>query len=100
MSSSPPRPGQPPQTFQRVTTESEVRRELESAAGLIGQALDSGQGRQVALHLDLITAWNPKAHFTSITQAAKAARVHVVDSLLCLPAGLPGGAGVLVVCSW
>src|SRR3989442_2308463 len=98
MSSSPPRPGQPPQTFQRVTTESEVRRELESAAGLIGQALDSGQVRQVALHLDLITAWNRKAHLTSITEAAQAARVHVVDSLLCFRARLPAGPGPPCVC--
>ena len=75
-----------------MTTESEVRRELESSAGLIGHTLDSAQFRQVAQHLDLIAAWNRKAHLTSITEPAKAARVHVVDSLLCLRAGIPESA--------
>lgn len=83
--------------FQRVTTESEVRHELESAAGLIGQALDSAQVRRIAHHLDLIAAWNRKAHLTSITAPAKAARVHVVDSLLCVRAGLPSGAVLIDV---
>ncbi|HEX4841252.1 MAG TPA: 16S rRNA (guanine(527)-N(7))-methyltransferase RsmG [bacterium] len=80
-----------------MTTESEVRPELESAAGLIGQVLDSAQVRQVAQHLDLIATWNRKAHLTSITEPAKAARVHVVDSLLCLRAELPTGAVLLDV---
>jgi 16S rRNA (guanine527-N7)-methyltransferase len=80
-----------------VTTESEVRRELESSAALIGQALDSAQVRQVAQHLDLIAAWNRKAHLTSITEPARAARVHVVDSLLCLRAALPTGAVLIDV---
>ena len=80
-----------------MTTESEVRPELESAAGLIGQVLDSAQVRQVAQHLDLIATWNRKAHLTSITEPAKAARVHVVDSLLCLRAELPPGAVLLDV---
>ncbi len=96
MSSSPPRRPNP-QTLQRVTTESEVRRELEGSAGLIGQALNTAQVRQVAQHLDLIAAWNRKAHLTSITEPAKAARVHVVDSLLCLRAGLPAGAALIDV---
>ena len=80
-----------------MTTDSEVRRELESSAGLIGQTLDSTQVRQVAQHLDLIAAWNRKAHLTSITAPAKAARVHVVDSLLCLRAGLPEGTVLIDV---
>lgn len=80
-----------------MTTESEVCRELQSAVGLIGQALDSAQVRQVAQHLDLIAAWNRKAHLTSITAPAKAARVHVVDSLLCLRAGLPADAVLIDV---
>jgi len=80
-----------------VTTEAEVRRDLEGSAGLIGQPLDSTQVRQVAQHLDLISAWNRKAHLTSITAPAKAARVHVVDSLLCLRAGLPAGAALIDV---
>ncbi len=80
-----------------MATESEVRRELNSSAGLIGQALTNAQVRQIALHLDLIAAWNRKAHLTSITEPAKAARVHVVDSLLCLRAGLPAGAVLIDV---
>ena len=80
-----------------MTTESEVRRALDSAAGLIGQTLDSAQVRQLARHLDLIAAWDRKAHLTSITEPAKAARVHVVDSLLCLRAGLPTGAVLIDV---
>lgn len=78
-----------------MTTEADVRRELSGAAGLIGQALDEGQIAQLARHLDLIAEWNRRAHLTSIIEPAKAARVHVVDSLLCLRAGLPPHAAVI-----
>jgi 16S rRNA (guanine527-N7)-methyltransferase len=80
-----------------VTTESEVRRELVGAAGLIGQALDDTQVRQLARHIDLVVAWNRWARLTSIVDPAKAARVHIVDSLLLLHAELPPSAVVIDV---
>jgi 16S rRNA (guanine527-N7)-methyltransferase len=80
-----------------VTTDSAVRRELGAAAGLLGLTLDDAQLRQVTQHIDLLGAWNRKAHLTTITRPAEAARAHVVDSLLCLRTGFPDGAVVIDV---
>ncbi len=97
MSSSPPSRRISHRTRLRVTTESEVRRELSAAAGLLGLALNDEQLRQVTRHIELLAAWNRKAHLTAVTRPAEAARVHVVDSLLCLRAGFPEGAVVIDV---
>lgn len=70
---------------------------LAPAAGILGSPLAPDQLKQIARYLGLLAKWSRKARLTAITQPTDAARLHVLDSLLCLRAGMPSGASVLDV---
>lgn len=72
-------------------------RALARVAGLVGRPLDGAQTQAVTRYLDLIAEWSRKARLTAIARPADAARVHILDSLLCLRAGFPQGATVIDV---
>lgn len=80
-----------------MTTEPDLTRALDAVAGLLGRPLDDAQVRQIIRYLGLISEWSRKARLTAVTRPADAMRVHILDSLLCLRAGLPQGAAVVDV---
>ncbi len=80
-----------------MTADPEVISALDRVAGLLGRPLDDAQIQAITRYLDLIAEWSRKARLTAVTRPADAARVHVLDSLLCLRAGLPQGAAVIDV---
>jgi len=81
----------------RVTSEREIVETLEPAAAVLGSPLTPAQIGQIARYLTLLTQWSRKARLTTITRPREAARLHILDSLLCLLVGIPPGASVLDV---
>src|SRR2546426_108950 len=81
----------------RVTSEREIVETLEPAAAVLGSPFTPSQIGQIARYLTLLTQWSKKARLTTITRPREAARLHILDSLLCLLVGIPPGASVLDV---
>ena len=97
MSSLPPSPASHRLRRARVTSEREIVEALEPAAGVLGSPLTPAQITQITRYLTLLAQWSRKARLTTVTRPREAARLHVLDSLLCLRAGVPHGASVLDV---
>lgn len=74
-----------------------ARAELARAPVVIGRALAGDEIERLLAHLALIAEWNARAGLTAITRPAEAARLHILDSLLCLQAGIPPRAAVIDV---
>lgn len=81
----------------RVTSEREILEALEPAARILGTPLTTAQLRQVVRYLALLSEWRKRARLTAITRPREAARLHILDSLLCLRAGIPPDSSVLDV---
>src|SRR5438093_3136979 len=97
MSSLPPSPASHRLRRARVTSERGIVGALEPAAGVLGSPLTPAQIGQITRYLTLLAQWSRKARLTTVTRPREAARLHVLDSLLCLRAGVPHGASVLDV---
>ena len=76
---------------------SEIFEALEPAAAILGSPLTTEQREQIVRYLALLAEWSKKARLTTITRPLDAVRLHILDSLLCLQAGIPQGASVLDV---
>jgi len=76
---------------------SEIFEALEPAAAILGRPLTTGQREQIVRYLALLAEWSKKARLTTITRPLDAVRLHILDSLLCVQAGIPQGASVLDV---
>lgn len=65
------------------------RRQLASGAAALGIPLDAAQIEQFLHYLALLRAWNGRARLTSIVDPEDIDRLHFLDALLCLRAGIP-----------
>ncbi len=80
-----------------MTSDREIARALEPAAAILGSPLSAAQIAQVTRYLSLLAAWSRRARLTTITKPLDAVRLHILDSLLCLQAGILQGAALLDV---
>src|SRR2546428_13788172 len=94
--SSSPR-GRMRRRLRRLRVTSEIFEALEPAAAILGSPLTTEQRERVVRYLALLAEWSKKARLTTITRPLDAVRLHILDSLLCLQAGIPQGASVLDV---
>lgn len=80
-----------------MTIDPEVPASLHTVAGWLGRPFTEAQVRQVFRYLELIAEHNRRARLTAITRVRDAVRLHILDSLLCLRAGIPQGAALIDV---
>lgn len=84
-------------TVATPATDAAVRRVLAQAPGVIGRPLSDEEISRLTAHFQLVAAWSARARLTAITRPAEAAKLHILDSLLCLRAGIPDRASVVDV---
>lgn len=80
-----------------MTSDRAIADVLAPAAGILGSPLAPNQLEQITRYLALVAKWSRRARLTAITRPTDAARLHVLDSLLGLRAGIPSGSSVLDV---